>query len=260
MKNKTSKGIISKIDKKSQNNKPKQSANNLKSKISEQNKLSNINQKPIQNSLMIKPLKNINPMKPNNFYETEYKNLQAENTKLKNELVEERKKVILYIQKMKNLSSQIELIKSKIEKAKNVKKSIKKKFINNNNFEDELDFGLYYEDFERNEAINEIEQQIIDELCPNPDKMTYEQLLELEEKVGNVNKGLNEEKIKKIPFITFKKGIYQDCDKCIICQEEFIYGEKVKLLNCGHVFHEECIGPWLLKEKKCPFCKEEIKI
>ncbi len=228
MKNKTNKGIISKIDKKSQNNKPKQSANNLKSKISEQNKLPNINQKPIQkNSLIIKPLKNINPMKPINLYETEYKNLQEENTKLKNELVEERKKVILYIQKMKNLSSQIELIKSKIEKAKNVKKSIKKKFINNNNFEDELDFGLYYEDFEANEAINEVEQQIIDELCPNPDKMTYEQLLELEENVGIVNKGLNEEKIKKIPFITFKKGIYQDCDKCIICQEEFIYGHTI---------------------------------
>ena len=40
--------------------------------------------------------------------------------------------------------------------------------------------------------------------------MTYEQLLELEEKVGNV-----------------KKGIYQDCDKCIISQEEFIYGHTI---------------------------------
>ena len=77
----------------------------------------------------------------------------------------------------------------------------------------------------------EIEQQIIDELCPNPDKITYEQLLELEEKVGNVNKGLNEEKIKKIPFITFKKGIYQDCDKCIICKRnsfmDILYSLKV---------------------------------
>ena len=119
---------------------------------------------------------------------------------------------------------------------------------------------MYYEDFERNEAINEIEQQIIDELCPNPDKMSYEQLLELEDKVGNVNKGLNKDKINKIPVVTFKKGIYEDCDKCIICQEDFNYGEKTKLLPCGHIFHIECVDQWLIKEKKCPFCNEEIKI
>ena len=78
---------------------------------------------------------------------------------------------------------------------------------------------------------SKVEQDIIEQLYPDPDKMTYEQLLELEEKVGNVNKGLNEEKIKKIPFITFKKGIYQDCDKCIICKRnsfmDILYSLKV---------------------------------
>ena len=33
------------------------------------------------------------------------------------------------------------------------------------------------------------EQDIIDQLFPNPDKMTYEQLLELKENVGSVSKG-----------------------------------------------------------------------
>ena len=40
------------------------------------------------------------------------------------------------------------------------------------------------------------EQDLIDQLCPDPDNMTYEQLLELQEKIGYVNKGLSEEEIK----------------------------------------------------------------
>ncbi len=40
----------------------------------------------------------------------------------------------------------------------------------------------------------------IDEICPNPDNMTYEQLLELQEKIGYVSKGLSEED-KKVNFL-----------------------------------------------------------
>ena len=47
-----------------------------------------------------------------------------------------------------------------------------------------------------NETNNDI---YIDQICPNPDNMTYEQLLELQEKIGYVSKGLKEEdkKVKK---------------------------------------------------------------
>ena len=50
---------------------------------------------------------------------------------------------------------------------------------------------------------------------PNPDNMTYEELLELEERMGNVSKGLTEEKIKSLPQEWFKKGKYLE-DKCLI--------------------------------------------
>ena len=35
---------------------------------------------------------------------------------------------------------------------------------------------------------------------PNPDNMTYEQMLELEERVGKVSKGLTETQIMRIPY------------------------------------------------------------
>jgi hypothetical protein len=40
---------------------------------------------------------------------------------------------------------------------------------------------------------NREENNIINQLYPNPDEMTYEQLLELQEKIGFVSKGISKE-------------------------------------------------------------------
>jgi len=44
--------------------------------------------------------------------------------------------------------------------------------------------------------LDEYERQIIDQLCPNPDNMTYEQLLELGEQVGHVDKGFTSSEVE----------------------------------------------------------------
>ena len=113
------------------------------------------------------------------------------------------------------------------------------------------------EKIEEEFALRAVEQQIMDEICPNPDKMSYEQLLELEEEVGNVNKGLSKEKINKIPLKPFHKALFDDNSDCIICMEGFTENELVKQLPCGHIFHGDCIDHWLTQQKNCPFCKAE---
>ena len=113
------------------------------------------------------------------------------------------------------------------------------------------------EKIEEELALRAVEQQIMDEICPNPDKMSYEQLLELEEEVGNVNKGLSKEKINKIPMKPFHKALFDDNSDCIICMEGFTENELVKQLLCGHIFHGDCIDHWLTQQKNCPFCKAE---
>ena len=114
------------------------------------------------------------------------------------------------------------------------------------------------EKIEEEMALQAVEKQIMDELCPNPDAMSYEQLLQLEENVGSVNKGLTMDSIKKIPKVPFRKVLFEDNDNCIICMESFNENELVKQLNCGHIFHNDCIEHWLLEQKTCPFCKEEM--
>ena len=122
---------------------------------------------------------------------------------------------------------------------------------------DDNNENLIKEKMEEQFALRMVEQQIIDEICPNPDKMSYEQLLQLEEEVGNVNKGMSQDKINKIPLKPYHKALFEDNCQCIICMENFNENELVKQLSCGHIFHGDCIDHWLSQQKNCPFCKEE---
>ena len=133
-------------------------------------------------------------------------------------------------------------------------KSFKEK--NDDFIDDDIAFN---EALQEEFAIQAVNQQIIDELCPNPDAMTYEQLLQLEDNLGNVSKGISAEQFEKLPIKKYKKEKYSENFQCIICMEEFKEKEKIKLLPCGHIFHPNCIKEWLMKQKSCPFCKSEIR-
>jgi chromosome segregation ATPase len=94
---------------------------------------------------------------------------------------------------------------------------------------------------------------------PNVDNMSYEELLALEERMGNVKKGLTKEQIEKLPKDKYVKNKFIE-DKCIICQYEFKNYEKLIVLACKHCFHPDCISQWLENKTTCPYCKGEIKV
>ena len=66
---------------------------------------------------------------------------------------------------------------------------------------------------------------------------------------GEIKTNINEKDIKN-----FNKDIINNC---IIC---FCEIEKGKYLNCGHIFHYNCIKEWILHYKKCPTCNFSIEI
>ncbi|KAK7993707.1 hypothetical protein PG989_007088 [Apiospora arundinis] len=40
---------------------------------------------------------------------------------------------------------------------------------------------------------------------------------------------------------------------CSICTEDFLQGEQLRNLSCGHLFHPACIDPWLCdRSRTCP--------
>ena len=90
--------------------------------------------------------------------------------------------------------------------------------------------------------------------------MSYEELLNLENKIGNVNKGLNQQEINKLGEEIYNSflNMTDSTTNCIICLSDFINGDKIRYLKCSHFFHKDCIDNWLKLQKKCPTCNQEI--
>ncbi|NXC50312.1 RN128 ligase, partial [Penelope pileata] len=49
-----------------------------------------------------------------------------------------------------------------------------------------------------------------------------------------------------------------DGDSCAVCIELYKPNEVVRILTCNHLFHKNCIDPWLLEHRTCPMCKCDI--
>lgn len=92
------------------------------------------------------------------------------------------------------------------------------------------------------------------------DNMSYEELLALEERIGNVSTGLSGDTISRYMVETAYCSPNQiqgdqEEDKCVICLEVYKNKENVGRLNCGHNFHSNCIKKWLSIKNVCPVCK-----
>ncbi|PRQ27716.1 putative transcription factor C2H2 family [Rosa chinensis] len=91
------------------------------------------------------------------------------------------------------------------------------------------------------------------------DNMSYEELLALEERIGNVNTGLSEEiisnRLKHKKYIAEASQAETETEPCCICQEEYNEGDDLGMLECGHDFHSDCIKQWLTHKNLCPICK-----
>ncbi|XP_019709758.1 probable E3 ubiquitin-protein ligase ZFP1 isoform X2 [Elaeis guineensis] len=98
------------------------------------------------------------------------------------------------------------------------------------------------------------------------DGMSYEELLALEEQIGDVNTGLTEEFILKnlktiihgpqTSSLPNQSHIFApENEACIICQVEYDEKERIGILDCGHNYHADCIKQWLLVKNLCPICK-----
>ncbi|XP_042007600.1 E3 ubiquitin-protein ligase MBR2-like isoform X3 [Salvia splendens] len=90
------------------------------------------------------------------------------------------------------------------------------------------------------------------------DNMSYEELLALGERIGDVSMGLNEETI----MARLKQRKYGDrradqavTEPCSICREEYNNEEDLGTLECGHEFHRDCVKQWLMHKNLCPICK-----
>lgn len=67
--------------------------------------------------------------------------------------------------------------------------------------------------------------------------------------------------ISKLQVRTIRKGDKEtesDFDNCAVCIEGYKPNDVVRILPCRHVFHKNCVDPWLQEHRTCPMCKMNI--
>ena len=97
----------------------------------------------------------------------------------------------------------------------------------------------------------------------DPENLTYEELTTLGELAGKVSCGLTEEQVGGLMHSTYGELGEADGGRgdepCIVCQLDFEAEDSTIKLPCSHVFHVECLRPWLSRSKKCPYCSVEVE-
>ena len=58
-------------------------------------------------------------------------------------------------------------------------------------------------------------------------------------------------------YVNLDQESKNNFNTCFICLDDFNDNNIIRKLKCVHLFHKECIDPWLLKENHtCPVCRE----
>ena len=67
---------------------------------------------------------------------------------------------------------------------------------------------------------------------------------------------------QSLPPVQVLTGVVITSDKdllneCSICLSEFKGGDQMRVLDCGHYYHKDCVDNWLQRKNTCPKCRGE---
>ena len=112
------------------------------------------------------------------------------------------------------------------------------------------------------------EDEEIIEATTSGEGMSYELMLRLGERLGDVKTErwarVAHEKIASLPTLKFDPKTAEgkddnDCDvKCLVCQFPYEKDDILRRLPCTHCFHAECVDQWLKTKDHCPYCRTTI--
>ncbi|XP_042420819.1 E3 ubiquitin-protein ligase RING1-like [Zingiber officinale] len=65
--------------------------------------------------------------------------------------------------------------------------------------------------------------------------------------------------VANLPDIKISRELLaSDEAKCSVCMDTFEMGIEAKKMPCKHIFHKDCILPWLELHNSCPVCRYEL--
>ncbi|MQL70997.1 hypothetical protein Taro_003318 [Colocasia esculenta] len=64
--------------------------------------------------------------------------------------------------------------------------------------------------------------------------------------------------VEAMPIIEIAEDHIRTEAHCAICKEPFELGGEAREMPCKHIFHQDCILPWLSQRNSCPVCRHEM--
>ena len=65
--------------------------------------------------------------------------------------------------------------------------------------------------------------------------------------------------IEALPSVRLTPTHLRNDPCCPVCKEEYQACEEVREMPCKHMYHSDCIVPWLRIHNSCPICRHELE-
>jgi len=76
--------------------------------------------------------------------------------------------------------------------------------------------------------------------------------------LNDVKNVINIDELDKLPIKTLAEVDNEKHKSCAICLDEYDKESQLRILNCEHSFHKDCIDKWLIEcNYKCPVCRDD---
>ncbi|TXG74104.1 hypothetical protein EZV62_002683 [Acer yangbiense] len=120
-------------------------------------------------------------------------------------------------------------------------------------------FELYYDDGSGS-GLRPIPDTILEFLMGSGFHMLLRQLSQIDLTVLGRPENLPASKaaIESMPTIEISLSHTSAETHCAVCTEAFEIGTSAREMPCKHIYHQDCILPWLASRNSCPVCRQEL--
>ncbi|KAL6619644.1 hypothetical protein ACP70R_034783 [Stipagrostis hirtigluma subsp. patula] len=121
-------------------------------------------------------------------------------------------------------------------------------------------FELYYDDG-AGSGLRPLPESMSDFLMGSGFERLLDQLAQIE--AGGLarardNPPASKAAVESMPTVTVDTSHVAADAHCAVCKEPFDLGVEAREMPCSHIYHQDCILPWLALRNSCPVCRHEM--